>query len=241
MRCEVHNGLEDVFTPSPMDGVRSCEKICMYKHISEELKQINWRITQTATNKSDNKDKYVNPKWALPVTCVALARVRIKARFSSSDSADRTVFGSLRKRVNCGCTSELPKAVINRKAVLSTLGWETETARHHCQAGDLQQMVDIKKIKKTLVRYETAFHDSVDIWSCESTLPQMQLVLVGLRYSGQAVQVTEELDSVVRLDVVHPVAEHLQQSVKDSPCMRLEHVRQQLAWTDRGSHILRYL
>lgn len=57
----------------------------------------------------------------------------------------------------------------------------------------------------------------------------MQLVLVGLRYSGQAVQVTEELDSVVRLDVVHPVAEHLQQSVKDSPCMRLEHVRQQLA------------
>lgn len=57
----------------------------------------------------------------------------------------------------------------------------------------------------------------------------MQLVLVGLRYSSQAVQVTEELDSVVRLDVVHPVAEHLQQGVKDTPCMRLEHVWQQLA------------
>lgn len=57
----------------------------------------------------------------IPVTCVALARVRIKARFSSSDSADRTVFGSLRKRVNCGCTSELPNAVIKRRAVLSTL------------------------------------------------------------------------------------------------------------------------
>lgn len=38
----------------------------------------------------------------------------------------------------------------------------------------------------------------------------MQLVLVGLGNSSQAVQVTEQLDSVVRLDVVHPVAEHLQ-------------------------------
>lgn len=63
-----------------------------------------------------------------PVTWVALARVRIKARFSSSDSADRTVFGSLRKRVNCGCTSELPKAVIRRRAVLSTLRTQTDTS-----------------------------------------------------------------------------------------------------------------
>lgn len=38
----------------------------------------------------------------------------------------------------------------------------------------------------------------------------MQLVLVGLGNSSQTVQVTEQLDSVVRLDVVHPVAEHLQ-------------------------------
>lgn len=57
----------------------------------------------------------------LPVTCVALARVKISALFSSSDSAERTVLGSLRKRVNCGWTSELPKAVISRRAVLSTL------------------------------------------------------------------------------------------------------------------------
>lgn len=57
----------------------------------------------------------------LPVTCVALARVKIKALLSSSDSADRTVLGSLRNRVNCGWTSELPKAVISLKAVLSTL------------------------------------------------------------------------------------------------------------------------
>ena len=57
---------------------------------------------------------------------VALARVRIRARFSSSDSADRTVLGSLRKRVNWGCTSELPSAVINRRAVLSTLGADRE-------------------------------------------------------------------------------------------------------------------
>lgn len=55
------------------------------------------------------------------MTCVALARVRMSARFNSSDSTDRTVLGSLRKRVNCGCTSELPSAVIKRKAVLSTL------------------------------------------------------------------------------------------------------------------------
>lgn len=38
----------------------------------------------------------------------------------------------------------------------------------------------------------------------------MELVLVGLGNSSQAVQVAEQLDSVVRLDVVHPVAEHLQ-------------------------------
>lgn len=58
----------------------------------------------------------------------------------------------------------------------------------------------------------------------------MQLVLVGLGNGSQAVQVAEQLDPVVRLDVVHPVAEHLQQGVKDSPGVRLEHVRQELAW-----------
>lgn len=57
----------------------------------------------------------------LPVTWVALARVKIKALLSSSDSAERTVLGSLRNRVNCGWTSELPKAVISLRAVLSTL------------------------------------------------------------------------------------------------------------------------
>ena len=57
----------------------------------------------------------------------------------------------------------------------------------------------------------------------------MQLVLVGLGHSSQTVQMTEQLDSVVRLDVVHPVAEHLQQRVEDSPRVRLKHVRQQLA------------
>lgn len=45
---------------------------------------------------------------------------------------------------------------------------------------------------------------------CVCTLPQMQLVLVGLWYGSQTVQVTQQLDSVVWLDVVHPVAEHLQ-------------------------------
>lgn len=66
----------------------------------------------------------------------------------------------------------------------------------------------------------------------------MQLVLVGLGNGGQAVQVTEQLDPVVRLDVVHPVAEHLQQGVKDSPGVRLEHVGQQLAWAGGGDAAL---
>lgn len=30
MGCEVHDGLEDVFTPRSMDGVRACEKIYTY-------------------------------------------------------------------------------------------------------------------------------------------------------------------------------------------------------------------
>jgi len=47
--------------------------------------------------------------------------VRTRARFSSSDSADTKVLGSLRNRDNCGCTSALPKPVIRRNAVLSTL------------------------------------------------------------------------------------------------------------------------
>lgn len=82
----------------------------------ERNQEINWRL----------KSKRGKEKAVVPVTCVALARVRISARFSSSDSADRTVFGSLRKRVNWGCTSELPKAVINRRAVLSTLEEDTQ-------------------------------------------------------------------------------------------------------------------
>lgn len=87
------------------------------------------KSTHTDVRLEDGDVRVSQLRRVLPVTCVALARVRIKARFSSSDSADRTVFGSLRKRVNCGCTSELPKAVINRRAVLSTLEGETDTLR----------------------------------------------------------------------------------------------------------------
>lgn len=77
--------------------------------------------SETTTKQTNNTANDASKTEWVPVTCVALARVRIRARFSSSDSADKTVFGSLRKRVNCGCTSELPKAVIRRRAVLSTL------------------------------------------------------------------------------------------------------------------------
>lgn len=150
-----------------------------------------------------------------PVTCVALARVRIKARFSSSDSADRTVFGSLRKRVNCGCTSELPNAVINRRAVLSTLERRERRAEKACSGRR-------------------------DIRARRSTLPQVQLVLVGLGHGSQTVQVTEQLDSVMWLDVVHPVAKHLQEGVQDPPRVTLKHVWQQLACLDKKRLVRRH-
>lgn len=89
------------------------------------------------------------------MTCVALARVRIKARFSSSDSADRTVFGSLRKRVNWGCTSELPKAVINRRAVLSTLERERDQLSDCCLLSSLLS-IEMGTIK-TLIHYTQGF------------------------------------------------------------------------------------
>lgn len=31
MRCKVHNGLEDVFAPRSVDGIRACEKIYTYR------------------------------------------------------------------------------------------------------------------------------------------------------------------------------------------------------------------
>lgn len=40
-------------------------------------------------------------------------------------------------------------------------------------------------------------------------LPEVQLVLVGLWNSSERVEVREQLDTVVRLDVMHPVTEHL--------------------------------
>lgn len=57
----------------------------------------------------------------VPVMCIDRANVSTSARFSSSDSAETNVFGSLKKRDSCGCTSLLPRPVIKRKAVLSTL------------------------------------------------------------------------------------------------------------------------
>ena len=54
---------------------------------------------------------------------MARASVNTKARLSSSLSPDNNtiVFGSLASRDSCGCTSELPRPMINRRAVLSTL------------------------------------------------------------------------------------------------------------------------
>ena len=62
----------------------------------------------------------------------------------------------------------------------------------------------------------------------------MELVLVGLRHGCQGVQVRQQLDAVVGLDVVHAVAEHLQQRVEDAPRVGLKHVGQQLTWEGHG-------
>lgn len=40
MRREVHDGLEDVFTPSPMDGVGPREKIYAEEHIMKRKNKI---------------------------------------------------------------------------------------------------------------------------------------------------------------------------------------------------------
>ena len=49
-------------------------------------------------------------------------------------------------------------------------------------------------------------------------------------------ELTEQLNAVVRLDVVQPIAEHLEQGVEDAPGMRLEHTRQQLTCSATTGH-----
>ena len=43
--------------------------------------------------------------------------------------------------------------------------------------------------------------------------PEMELVLVCLGNCSQSMKMTQELNSVMRLNVVHPVAEHLKKCV----------------------------
>ena len=38
--------------------------------------------------------------------------------------------------------------------------------------------------------------------------PEMKLVLISLWHSSQGMKMAEELDSVMRLDVMHPIAKH---------------------------------
>lgn len=38
--------------------------------------------------------------------------------------------------------------------------------------------------------------------------PQMKLVLISLWHSSQGMKMAEQLDSVMRLDVMHPIAKH---------------------------------
>lgn len=39
-------------------------------------------------------------------------------------------------------------------------------------------------------------------------LPQMKLILISLWHSSQGMKMAEELDSVVRLDVMHSITKH---------------------------------
>lgn len=56
----------------------------------------------------------------------------------------------------------------------------------------------------------------------------MELVLICLCNCSQSMKMTQELNSVMRLNVVHPVAEHLKKCVQDPPGVRLENSRQKL-------------
>lgn len=56
----------------------------------------------------------------------------------------------------------------------------------------------------------------------------MKLILVCLWHCSERMKITQQLDSVMRLDVVHAIAEHLQQSVQDSPSVRLKDSGQKL-------------
>lgn len=55
--------------------------------------------------------------------------------------------------------------------------------------------------------------------------PQMELVLVGLGNCSQRVKMAQELNSVMWLDVVHAIAEHLQKRVQNAPGVGLEDSR----------------
>lgn len=47
---------------------------------------------------------------------------------------------------------------------------------------------------------------TVKYGNCHS--PQMKLVLISLWHSSQGMKMAEQLDSVMRLDVMHPIAKH---------------------------------
>lgn len=66
---------------------------------------------------------------------------------------------------------------------------------------------------------------SVENNTCNDYLPEVKLSLVCLRHRSETVKVREKLDSVMRLYMVHSVAEHLKQSVKCSPSVRFEYRR----------------
>jgi len=56
----------------------------------------------------------------------------------------------------------------------------------------------------------------------------MELILGHLLDLGELMELAQQLDAVVRLNVVEPIAEHLEQRVQNAPRVALKHARQQL-------------
>lgn len=58
----------------------------------------------------------------------------------------------------------------------------------------------------------------------------MQLSLVRLGYGGERVEVAQQLHPIMGMDVVHAVAEHLQEGVEGSPGVGFVDCRKELAY-----------
>lgn len=78
------------------------------------------------------------------------------------------------------CPAEIPPKQVSHR---------TKTGKYHLNRSHAAE-------SETMVKYG----------KCHS--PEMKLVLISLWHSSQGMKMAEELDSVMRLDVMHPIAKH---------------------------------